>query len=147
MTTLDHCSTVGLTHFKYFQTWEMVVLMVTSSMFTNLKQKFWKCEVITAIVGNQLKLCYTRSCVQFYSRNFGLHPKNIFCYPGQDMYYPVSKLQKQKMVNMNKGLSEFLRLNYDKEYTHRIEYWWHCAYFGFHINCFCFVKIKRKERL
>ena len=25
-----------------------------------------------------------RSCIQFCFRNFGLHPKNIFCYPGLD---------------------------------------------------------------
>ena len=60
------------------------VLMVAASMFTNLKQKFFKCEVITANVGNQLKLCNTRSCIQFYFTNLGLHPKNMFCYPGQD---------------------------------------------------------------
>ena len=81
--TMEYGSTVGLTHFKYFQTWEMVVLMVTSSMFTNLKQKFGKYEVITANVGNRLKLRNTRSCIQFYFTNLGLHPKNIFCYPGQ----------------------------------------------------------------
>ena len=35
-------------------------------------------------VGNQLKFCNTRSCIQFYFINLGLHPKNIFCYPGGD---------------------------------------------------------------
>ena len=34
----------------------MIVLMVKASMFTNLKQKFGKCEVITADVGSQLKV-------------------------------------------------------------------------------------------
>ena len=38
--TMDYGSTVGHTHFKYIPTWEMTVLMVTDSMFTNLKQKF-----------------------------------------------------------------------------------------------------------
>ena len=50
----------------------MIVLMVAASMFTNLKQKFVKCEVITANVGNQLKLRNTRSCIQFYFTNLGL---------------------------------------------------------------------------
>ena len=45
--TLDCGSTVGLTHFKYFQNREMIVLMVAAKMFTYLKQKFVKCEVIT----------------------------------------------------------------------------------------------------
>ena len=53
---MDYGSTVGHTHFKYFPTWEMTVLMVTASMFTNLKLSFKKCEVITANVGIQLKL-------------------------------------------------------------------------------------------
>ena len=34
-------------------------------------------------VGDQLKPHNTRSCIQFCFRNLGLHPKNIFCYPGQ----------------------------------------------------------------
>ena len=59
--------------------------MVAASMFTNLKKKFIKCEVITANVGNQLKLCNTRSCIKFYFTNLELHPKNIFCYPDGDL--------------------------------------------------------------
>ena len=73
----DYGSTVGLIHFKYFQTWEMTVLIVTAFMFTNLKQKFWKLEVITANVGNQLKLWYMRSCIQFFFRNLELNKKKI----------------------------------------------------------------------
>ena len=37
---MEYGSTVGLTHFKYFQTWEMTVIMVTASMFTNQKKGF-----------------------------------------------------------------------------------------------------------
>ena len=36
--TMEYGSTVGLTHFKYFQTWEMTVMMVTASIFTNQKK-------------------------------------------------------------------------------------------------------------
>ena len=35
----------------------------------------------TANVGIRLKHWYTRSCIQFYFRNLGLHSKNICCYP------------------------------------------------------------------
>ena len=81
---MDCGSTVGLTYFKYFQNLEMIVLMVAASMFTNLKQKFVKFEVITANVGNQLKHRNMRSCIQFNFTNLGLLPKNIFCYPGSE---------------------------------------------------------------
>ena len=76
--TMGYGFTVGLTHFKYFQTWEMTVLMVTGSMFTNLKQKFWKCENNTTSVGNRIKPLNMRFCIQFYFRNLGLHPKHVF---------------------------------------------------------------------
>ena len=33
------------------------------------------CEVITAKLGNQLKLCKTYYCLKFYFRKFGLHQK------------------------------------------------------------------------
>ena len=79
--TMDYGSTVGLTHFKYSQTWEMTVMMVTASMFTNQKQMFWKCEVITANIGNRLKLRNARSCIQFYFRNLGLHQKKKILLP------------------------------------------------------------------
>ena len=74
----------------------MIVLMVTASMFTNQKQRFWKYEVILANVSIQLKLWNTRSCIQFYFRNLGLHPKNIFFYPA-----PKSKYVDTKLVGKN----------------------------------------------
>ena len=52
-------------------------MMVTASMFTNLKQVL-KFEVNTTDISNQLKLCNTRICIQLYLRNLGLHPKNVF---------------------------------------------------------------------
>ena len=56
-------------------------MMVTASMFTNLKQVL-KFEVNTTEVSIQLKLCNTPICIQLYLRNLGLHPKNVFGYPG-----------------------------------------------------------------
>ena len=45
------------------------------------KKKDNKFKVNTAKVGNQLKLCNTRSCIKFYFRNLGLHPKKYFLLP------------------------------------------------------------------
>ena len=62
------------------QTWEILVLMVTAYIFTDLKQKeFFLFN--TEKIGNQLKLCNTLSCIQLYFKNLGLHPKKYFLLP------------------------------------------------------------------
>ena len=51
---MDYGSTVGLNHFNYFQTWEMTVLVVPASTFTNLKRKFWNLKLLQQMLVTDL---------------------------------------------------------------------------------------------
>ena len=55
-------------------------------MFIILKVKFWKFDVNTENLGNQLKHCNRHSCIRIFLIILGLDRKISFCYPAGRYY-------------------------------------------------------------